>query len=189
MRRSSASWWHASSSSLPTLFAFGGLYAAGTFGMDEQAVLLFGIALNVTAGLGAAAFAWVDDWIGSKRTILLSLVGLIVPGTALLIVESNQMFWALGLVLGCFVGPVQSASRAYMARVAPEHLRNQMFGLLAFSGKATAFVGPLLVGWVSGVFDSQRAGMSVIIAFFAVGFVLMLTVPAANGKAAESSRQ
>jgi UMF1 family MFS transporter len=163
---------------LATLFAFGGVYAAGTFGMHEEQVLLFGIALNVTAGLGAAAFAWVDDWLGSKQTILLSLVGLMVPGLLLLIIESTTLFWLLGMLLGVFVGPVQAAGRSYLARAAPIHLRSQMFGLFAFSGKATAFLGPLLVGWLTAWSGSQRVGMSVIIGLLLIGFLLMLSVPA-----------
>jgi MFS transporter, UMF1 family len=165
---------------LVTLFAFGGVYAAGTFGFDAHQVLLFGVALNVTAGLGAAAFAWIDDWLGSKPTVLISLAGLMLTGTLLLLINSPTLFWLLGALLGIFVGPVQAASRSYMARTAPEHLRTQMFGLFALSGKATAFLGPLLVGWITVLFDSQRAGMSVIIVFLAIGFLLMLTVPAAN---------
>ncbi|MEC9216215.1 MAG: MFS transporter, partial [Pseudomonadota bacterium] len=46
---------------LATLFALGGIYAAGTFAMDFDEIILFAIALNVTAGLGAIAFAWLDD--------------------------------------------------------------------------------------------------------------------------------
>ncbi len=162
---------------LATVFAFGGVYAAGTFGMDQQGVLLFGIALNVTAGVGAAAFSWIDDWIGGKRTILVSLVGLIIPGAAIVVVESTALFWTFGLILGAFVGPVQAAGRSYMARLAPAHLRNEMFGLFAFSGKATAFAGPLLVGWITALSGSQRFGMSVIIVLLLAGFLLMLTVP------------
>jgi UMF1 family MFS transporter len=162
---------------LATVFAFGGVYAAGTFNMTEQEVLLFGIALNVTAGLGAALFAWVDDWIGGKATVLASLVGLIVPGILILMVESPVLFWAFGLLLGVFVGPVQAASRSFMARIAPEALLNEMFGLYALSGKATAFLGPLLVGWLTLLSGSQRIGMATIIVFFIVGFLLMLTVP------------
>jgi UMF1 family MFS transporter len=60
------------------------------------------------------------------------------------------------------------------------HLRSEMFGLFAFSGKATAFAGPLLVGWVTGWLDSPRAGMSVVIVFLLIGFLIMLTVPAAE---------
>ena len=37
---------------LATLFALGGIYAAGTFAMDFDEIILFAIALNVTAGLG-----------------------------------------------------------------------------------------------------------------------------------------
>jgi UMF1 family MFS transporter len=148
--------------------------------MSEQDILLFGIALNVTAALGAAAFAWVDDWVGSKQAILLSLIGLIVFGAVVLVVKTSALFWTFGLLLGIFVGPAQAASRSFLARAAPEPLRNEMFGLFALSGKVTSFLGPLLVGWGTYLSGSQRAGMSVIIIFFIIGFLLMLTVPAAK---------
>lgn len=165
---------------LATLFTFGGVYAAGSFNMTERDVLMFGIALNVTAGLGAVGFAWVDDWLGSKPTIQVSLVGLIILTISVLMVDSQTAFWVLGLALGIFVGPVQAASRSYLARTAPVELRTQMFGLLALSGKATAFLGPLLVGSVTDIAGNQRVGMGVIVVFFFVGFLLMLTVPAAK---------
>jgi UMF1 family MFS transporter len=168
---------------LATVFTFGGVYAAGTFGMSQTEVLQFGIALNVTAGVGALGFAWVDDAIGGRKTIFLSLIGLSVTATAILLAESVLWFWIFGMALGIFVGPLQAASRSHLARAAPEHLRNQMFGLFTFSGKATAFAGPLLVGAVTAATGSQRWGMSTILVFFAVGFLLMLTVPdAGNGK-------
>jgi len=165
---------------LATLFTFGGVYAAGTFDMTEQQVLTFGLALNVTAGIGAGGFAWVDDRIGSKATIVLSLAGLIIAGGATLLVRSQTAFWIFGLALGIFVGPVQAASRSYMARAAPLGLRNQMFGLLALSGKATAFAGPILVGAVTDASGSQRLGMSVIIVLFIIGLAVMMSVPAAR---------
>lgn len=162
---------------LTTVFAFGGIYAAGTFGMDEKQVLYFGIGLNITGGLGAALFALLDDRVGGKSTVLVALVGLLATTGAILLVGSSLLFWIIGLTLGLFVGPVQASSRSYLARMAPPELRNEMFGLLAFSGKATAFLGPLLVGWVTYAADSQRVGMSVILLFFLIGFLLMLTVP------------
>ena len=168
---------------LATVFTFGGVYAAGTFGMNQTEVLQFGIALNVSAGLGALLFAWVDDAIGGRNTIFLSLIGLGASGTAILLVEGVLWFWISGVTLGIFVGPLQAASRSHLARAAPEHLRNQMFGLFTFSGKATAFAGPLLVGAVTAATGSQRWGMSTVLVFFAVGFLLMLTVPdAGTGK-------
>lgn len=165
---------------LATVFAFGGIYAAGTFDMGERDVLIFGIGLNVTAGLGAALFAWLDDKLGSKTTMLFSLVGLIVTTASILLTTSLTWFWVFGLALGIFVGPVQAASRTYMARVSPPDLQNQMFGLMALSGKVTAFMGPLLVGWLTFFADSQRIGMSVILVLFVIGFTLLYFVPDAE---------
>jgi UMF1 family MFS transporter len=163
---------------LVTLFAFGGIYAAGTFGMSAERVLVFGIALNVAAGIGAFTFAWLDDRIGSRMTILVSLLGLIVPGTLVLLVDSQTLFWTFALLLGIFVGPAQAAGRSLLAHMAPKELQSQMFGFFALSGKATAFVGPLVAGWITYWADSQRAGMATIIVFFAIAFLIMRTLPA-----------
>jgi UMF1 family MFS transporter len=168
---------------LNTLFAFGGIYAAGTFRMPLDEVLMFGIALNVSAGLGSAAFAWVDDRIGSKTTIAVALTAVILLGGALLLVETKAAFWVLGVALGAFFGPIQAASRSLMAHLAPETMRTEMFGLYALTGKATAFLGPLLLGWATLAFDSQRAGMATVLAFFVVGLWLLLKVPAPTARA------
>ena len=162
---------------LNTLFAFAGIYAAGTFGMKLDEVILLGIAINATAGLGAVLFAWVDDWIGPKRTILISLVALTVLGAAVLVAQTKTQFWVFAVMLGVFVGPAQAASRSMLARLAPPHLRTEMFGLYAFSGKATAFVGPALLAWVTAYAGSQRAGMATILVFFAAGMALLWPLP------------
>jgi UMF1 family MFS transporter len=161
---------------LNTLFAFGGIYAAGEFGMTVEEVIWFGITLNLTAGLGAFAFAWIDDWIGAKRTITIALVGLIVTGIAILLTHDKTVFWALGMALGTFFGPAQAASRSLMARLAPLGMQAEMFGLHALSGKATAFIGPALFGWATVSFGTQRAGMASVLLFLALGAVLLWTV-------------
>jgi MFS transporter, UMF1 family len=167
---------------LATLFAFGGIYAAGTFGLSGEMLLVLGIALNMAAGIGAFAFAWIDDRIGSKATVLLSLIGLIAPGTVILLVHSPALFWIFALALGLFVGPAQAAGRSLLARMAPEHLQNQMFGFFALSGKATAFLGPALAGWLTYWADSQRIGMATIVVFLVIGFLIMLTVRRENSR-------
>ena len=161
------------SDGLTTLFAFGGIYAAGTFGMTLDEVIAFGIALNVTAGAGALAFAWIDDWIGSRRTVLIGLAALIVIGGLLLAIEEKWMFWVLGLLIGVFFGPVQAASRSLVARATPPEHRAQMFGLFALSGRITAFIGPAVLGSATALAQSQRAGMATILVFFAVGLWLL----------------
>lgn len=162
---------------LATLFAFGGIYAATVFGMEQSEVLLFGIGMNLVAGFGAIALASLDDKIGSKKVILYSLVGMIIPGFLSLFVIEKWQFWVLGLSICLFVGPVQSSSRALMARISPIAMRRQMFGFYMLSGKATAFFGPLLYGWITYMTGSLRWGMSTIILLFVIGGIIMFTLP------------
>ncbi|MAL19208.1 MAG: MFS transporter [Balneola sp.] len=170
---------------LATIFAMGGVYAAGTFGFDTGQIFMFGIALNVTAGIGAFGFAWLDDITGSRNTIVWSLVGLIIPVIAVLFVQQELWFWIWGLLLGIFVGPVQSSSRTFMGRLAPQDKRNQMFGLFALSGKVTTFAGPIMVGWITLFMDNQRWGMSAILLLLIVGLVLMFGVDDIKGTSRE----
>jgi UMF1 family MFS transporter len=141
--------------------------------MDAQQVLVLGIGLNVTAGVGALAFALIEDRIGSKPTILVALAALIVLGVLTLLAQSARVFWLLALGLGLFVGPAQAASRSLMARIAPAEVRNAYFGLYALSGRVTGFLGPAALGAVTAATGSQRAGMGVIVAFLAAGAVLL----------------
>ncbi|MEO0459557.1 MAG: MFS transporter [Myxococcota bacterium] len=154
---------------LATVFAIGGTYAAGVFGMSFTQVIYFGLLLNITAGIGAACFAWVDDWIGSKKTILISIVGLAASALLAVLATEVTLFWIAGAALGVFVGPAQSASRSMMARLAPREMMTEFFGLYALTGKATAFLGPIIVAVVTDATDNQRSGMVVILAFFLVG--------------------
>jgi len=161
---------------LVTLFAFGGIYAAGTFGMELAEVITFGIVLNVTSGVGAICFAWIDDWIGSKKTIVIALIGLVICALGAVMVSEVMWFWIWGSALGIFVGPAQAASRSLMARLSPVDKTTEFFGLYALTGKATAFIGPALVAVVTAATQSQRWGLAVVIAFFAIGLLLLLSV-------------
>ena len=158
---------------LNTLFAFGGIYAKEALRMTTAEVLLFAIYLNVAAGIGAALFGWVDERLGAKRTILISVAALTLFGAAILAVDDKLWFYGLGCAIGVFIGPTQSASRSMMARLAPPELRTEFFGLFAFSGKATAFLGPAVVALVTAWTQSQRLGMATILVFFVVGLVTL----------------
>ena len=159
-----------------TMFFFGGIYAAGTFGLSTEAILAFGIAIYVTAGIGAFAFAWVDDRIGARTTVLIALAGMIACAVPLILVDGTLWFYVFGVPLGLFFGPVQASSRSMMARLAPAGLEGRTFGLFGLSGKAISPFGPLIVGWVTLLADSQRIGMASILVFLVLGGALLCTV-------------
>ncbi len=169
---------------LTTIIAFGAIYAAGTFGFDTTQILYFGIALNVSAGLGAFAFGYLDDRLGGKTTIQISNLGLIAAATLAVFAQSELMFWVAGGFVGLLMGPNQSASRSLMGRFVPKNKENEFYGFFAFSGKATAFMGPFLLGRFTQWFDSQRAGVAVVIVLFIIGASLLQSVNEAEGRAA-----
>jgi UMF1 family MFS transporter len=166
---------------LVTIFAFGGIYAAETFGFSLVEVLTFGIVINVTAGLGAIAMGFLHDHIGGKRTIIISLLGLIAATLLAVLATSKTGLWVAGTLIGIFVGPNQSSSRALMGRFVPPEAENEFFGFFAFSGKLTAFLGPFLLGVLTELADSQRAGVAVVLVLFVAGLGLLLTVDEAAG--------
>jgi UMF1 family MFS transporter len=166
---------------LVTVIAFGGIYAAGTFGFTFEEITIFGIVLNVASGLGAWGFGFIDDRIGGKRTILITLVILSVATVIAVFAQDKTGLWIAGLLLGIALGPNQSASRALMGRFVPASKENEFYGFFAFSGKATAFMGPLLLGVLTEAFGTQRAGIAIVLLFFVIGGLLLLRVDEAEG--------
>jgi len=166
---------------LVTIFAFGGIYAAGTFGFSFEEIMIFGIVLNVTAGIGAFTFGFLDDKLGGKLTIQITLICLIAAGLMAIFAKSKFIFWISGIMVGIFSGPNQAASRSLMGRFTPRSKENEFYGFFAFSGKMTAFIGPLFLGILTQVFDSQRAGVSIVVILFILGLFLLKNINEKDG--------
>lgn len=166
---------------LVTIFAFGGIYAASEFGFTFTEVIYFGIALNLSAGFGAFIFGFIDDRVGGKKTIMVSLIGLTFASLIAVVTTSTTMFWVSGILVGLLVGPNQSASRSLMGRFVPDDKETEFYGFFAFSGKATAFLGPFFLGRLTEWFDSQRAGVAIVLVFFVIGAILLTRVNEKEG--------
>ena len=164
-----------------TVFVMIGPFAMAAFDWDFDRVILFGITANITAGLGAFFFGFVDDRVGGKRTIMISVVFLAIGILVGAMAHNEAFFWVAALTAAVFAGPNQAASRSLMARFTPDNRQAEFFGFYAFSGKATTFAGPLLVGIVGTLFNSVRAGIGVVAIFFVAGGILLAFVDEAKG--------
>jgi UMF1 family MFS transporter len=183
---------------LVSLFAFGGIYAAGTFGWDTIRIGTFGIILAIAGTFGAWLGGRLDDSLGPKRVIagamlilLFAIVAILmvdkdsilfikvappVAGGALFAGASERAYLFLGCLIGAAGGPLQAASRTLLIRMAPKDRIAQYFGLFALTGKVTSFIGPLLIGVITAATESQKAGMAVLVLFFVAGLVLLARV-------------
>lgn len=179
---------------LAGVFHFGAILAVTVYGFSSADVLIFGVAANIVSALGAVVAGRYDDRIGPRTVIITSLIGLFVTGLAMMMVSGQGPFWICGLILCLFVGPAQSASRTYMARVSPPGREGQMFGLYATTGRAVSFITPLLwsasialfgsaLAFGGGTEPKDRAGIIGILVVLLVGLILMLRVPRPVDKA------
>lgn len=173
---------------LAGVFTFGAVLAAGTFGFSAGGVIIFGVAANVVAGVATIAFGALDDAIGPKRVIVLALSSMLVAGVVVFVLHDGgkTVFWIFGLVLCIFVGPAQSASRTFLARLIPEGKEGEVFGLYATTGRAVSFLAPAL--WALTIAlgakltgsanqdEVQYFGILGILVVLAAGLALLLPV-------------
>ena len=170
---------------LAGVFTFGAVLAKGTFGFSFGDVIIFGIVANVSAGVSTMLFGLLDDRIGPKKVIMVSLAALVLLGSAIFVLHDGgkPVFWACGLAMTLFVGPAQSASRSFLARAIPAGKSGEIFGLYATTGRAVSFLAPLAFGGaillgkqvVPGG-DVQYFGILGIVLVLLIGLLAMITV-------------
>ena len=156
-----------------TIFSFGGIYAREKFDWDIEMVLIFGIGINVAAGIGAFVFGFLDDKLGAKKTIQISNYAIFVAVMIAILSPSVEWFWLAGIIMGIASGPNQSASRSLMGRILPEQKTNEFYGFYAFSGKATSFAGFLILSLMILITGSQEIGM-LVVSLLLIGGIYLL---------------
>jgi MFS transporter, UMF1 family len=171
---------------LAAVFSFGAVLAVSVYGLSASGVVIFGVAANVVAAVGAFVGGLVEDRIGPKTIILVSLGGLVVSATVLLFASGSTMFWIFGLALCLWVGPAQASSRSFLAQLARPGQEGQLFGLYATTGRAVSFLAPGLFALFSGAFASDRMGIVGIAVVLLGGGVCMAFVRAPDRRATET---
>jgi UMF1 family MFS transporter len=188
------------------LLILGGTFAAGMFGWATIEIGIYGIILNVVAIFGCLIAGLVDRRLGSKTTVVISLVMLTIaafgiistgPGFTLFglvplsTYDSGGLFGTAaekayilyGLLVGLAFGPVQASSRSYLARSVSLAEAGRYFGIYALSGRATSFMATLAFSLATYWSGSARLGMATLIVFLAGGLLLLLPTPYPADKA------
>jgi UMF1 family MFS transporter len=161
------------------VFAYGAVLGGIAFGLDLTEIILFGIAANIVAGIGAFVGSFFEDRVGSRKIIFISLIGVIVGGFGVFIFESagTIAFFSFGLFLCTFVGPAQAASRTMMSRLSADDKQGQAFGLYATTGRAVSFLAPAAWAIFVGLF-SPIYGILGLMLILVIGLLLLISVRA-----------
>ncbi|MCI5825852.1 MAG: MFS transporter [Arcanobacterium sp.] len=175
---------------LAGVFTFGAILASTAFGFSSSQVILFGVVANVVAGIATMLFGFLDDLLGARAVIIISLVAMCVFGFAVFFFHSGigslsptAIYWIFGLGLCIFVGPTQSASRTYLSRIAPPGEEGEVFGLYATTGRAVSFLAPFMYATAISIArhfvpDAEYFGILGLMVVLLAGLLAFLPVKA-----------
>jgi UMF1 family MFS transporter len=172
---------------LTSIIAFVGVYAQRTVGFDSGELILLFLVVQLSAAGGAFFFGWVQDKIGARQTIQLSLLLWIATCVATYFTTSKKTFWLIALAAGLGIGSLQSASRGLVGMFSPVGKSGEFFAFWGLAGKGAYAVGPLLFGMISSSSGSQRAAILATGVFFVLGYVGMFFIDEKRGIAAAAS--
>lgn len=167
---------------LPLSAVIGGLVddRVGSKLTIQVALVAFMLGMLVNIGTDPDTLWYVFDLTPEQIATQIPLLGPVLSALGFATLP-EQTFLTIGFIGALFVGPALASSRTYMARMAPPGQVAEFFGLYNLSGRATAFLAPLAVGFVTQATGNQRLGLSVVFVFVSIGFALLWFVrPPAN---------
>jgi UMF1 family MFS transporter len=160
-----------------TVISFASIIAVKSFDFSVSELVYFFLFVQTFAIAGSIVFGIISDKIGSKNTIIISLVLWIFLIIFAYFSTTKTEFYFIGSVVGILLGASQSSSRSLMAKLTPKEQEAEFFGFYdGLCGKASAILGPLLFGLVSSIKNDQKFAIIIIGIFFALGLVLLLRV-------------
>jgi MFS transporter, UMF1 family len=167
-----------------TVISFSAIYAAEVVGFTVAQVMTLFIVTQLTAFVGAFAAGHLVDRLGARPTILATLVLWFAVVVGAYLARSVPQFYAVGIAASIGMGSTQSASRSLMGLFIPRGYNAEFFGFYSLTGKVSAIVGPVVFGAVAALTGSERPAVLSLLPFMVIGFLLLLRVDTARGRAA-----
>jgi len=165
------------------------IYAQQAMNFTTSQTVMLILVVNVSAAIGAVLFGYVQDRLGHKMTIAITLVGWIATTLLAAGATGSTMFWIAANLAGICLGSSQSAGRALVGFLSPEARRGEFFGLWGLSVKLSSILGPMtysVVVWITA--GEHRLAFALTGIYFLVGLALLAGVDVGRGRHAALPR-
>lgn len=161
-----------------TVIAVTGAYAEETLNLGTTEIIIVFLIVQFIAFFGALMFGWLAGRVGAKGAIMVSLVVWVAVSFAAFFLPEGEALplYGLAVVVGFVLGGVQALSRSLYGSMIPEEASAEFYGFFSVFSKFSAIWGPLVFALVSNFADSGRPAILSVVAFFAVGFLLLSRV-------------
>lgn len=178
---------------------FAGVLASGVMGWGIIELLCFGLVQLGFAFAGALTGGFLESRLESKRSVQTGLVSTILALSVMVGTKPSQVLflwndpllmqpvWHIGifetvpqivfLISSGFAAfsavVVATGSRSLLTKITPPSETGAFFGLYALASTATAWLAPLVIGYVTVRTGSQSWGFAPVVGFFLLGFALL----------------
>ena len=170
---------------LSVVVALAAIYAQQVMRFDTAQTMLLVLVVNVTAALGAFAFGYVQDAVGHRRALALTIWGWVAMVALAAGTTGTTGFWIAANIAGLCMGSSQSAGRAMVALFAPRQRLAEFYSLWNAAVWLSAILGPVTYGLVTWVTDNDhRLAMMITGLYFVAGLLVLSRVDVARGRAA-----
>lgn len=156
-----------------TVIVFSSIYAATTLGFSTKELIGLYLIVQATALAGAFIMARPIDYRGPKKVVSLSLLMWTIVSVLAFFAKSKGYFWLIASIAGLGLGTVQAATRAFFMQFIPPDHESEYFGVYSMVGKSSAISGPLIFGYISSTYGSQRPAILSVASFFLAGLLLI----------------
>lgn len=173
---------------IATVIALSAIYASAVMGFTMVETLILVLVVNITAAVGAFLFGYVQDALGHKKALALTLAVWIVMVMLAAMAKTAPLFWLAANLAGLAMGSSQSAGRAMVGVLAPASRTSEFYGVWNMALWLSAVVGPVTYGavtWVTG--NNQRLAIVVTGLFFVLG--LLALIPLKMDRGARAARE
>ena len=173
---------------IAVIIALAAVYAEQELGFEQAQTMALILLVNIAAALGAFAWGYVQDRIGHRPALGITLAGWILMTALAALATGSDLFWAAAVIAGLCMGSSQSTGRALVGVLAPERQRAEFYGLWMFAVRLSAILGPMTYGLITWLTDgNHRLAIVSTGLFFVAGLLLLVLVNVQRGMAAAAA--
>ena len=171
---------------------FAAILGGVLFGIDQQGLILLMILVQITNVIGAYLFGWMVDRAGGKRTLIFSILLLILDVFWLYFATTAFQFYIIASIAGFAMAGIQSTSRTMVGMFSPPGRSAEFYGFFALTGRTSSFIGPAVFGWLAAMMTAHYLNLGMgenlaeqgghrvatlsIAAFLFIGMLILLWV-------------
>ncbi len=170
---------------LSVVVALAAIYAQQVMKFEMAQTMMLILVVNITAAIGAFSFGYVQDAIGHRPALAVTIVGWIAMVLIAGLTSGAGWFWFAANIAGLCMGSSQSAGRAMVGLFAPAHRRAEFYSLWNVAVWLSAVIGPVTYGLVTWVTDNNhRLAILTTGLFFVAGLLVLAKVNVERGRQA-----